>query len=84
MLGHIERSIRTGDAFSVPPSETASSRSTPANVPAPEAKREDFASLKPAFDRDDGAVPAGNARGINDGAAAVIPAREEAARIRGS
>lgn len=41
-----------------------------------------LAKLKPAF-RKDGSVTAGNASGINDGAAAVVLARESAARAAG-
>ena len=41
-----------------------------------------LAKLKPAF-RKDGSVTAGNASGINDGAAAVVLARETAARAAG-
>jgi acetyl-CoA C-acetyltransferase len=36
------------------------------------AKLDDLAKLKPAFDRNEGTVTAGNASGINDGAGAVI------------
>ncbi|MFZ5915294.1 MAG: acetyl-CoA C-acetyltransferase [Pseudomonadota bacterium] len=44
-------------------------------------KLEDLQALKPAFQPKDGTVTAGNASGINDGAAAVIlMAREEAER----
>lgn len=43
---------------------------------------EGLAKLKPAF-RKDGTVTAGNASGINDGAAAVVLARESAARAAG-
>ena len=43
---------------------------------------EGLAKLKPAF-RKDGSVTAGNASGINDGAAAVVLARESAARAAG-
>ena len=49
--------------------------------PRPETKAEDLARLRPAFDREAGTVTAGNASGINDGAAAlVIMSAEEAAR----
>ncbi len=43
-----------------------------------DAKLEDMQSLKPAFKKDGGTVTAGNASGINDGAAAVILASGEA------
>jgi acetyl-CoA C-acetyltransferase len=48
-----------------------------------DAKAEDFASLKPVFQREDGTVTAGNASGINDGAAAVVLASGEAVRKHG-
>ncbi|MGA3600808.1 thiolase family protein [Lysinibacillus agricola] len=41
-----------------------------------EIKMEDFAKLKPAF-KEDGTVSAGNASGINDGAAAVVLVSED-------
>jgi len=43
-----------------------------------DAKAEDFAKLKPVFQKENGTVTAGNASGINDGAAAVVLASEEA------
>ncbi len=43
---------------------------------------EDLAKLRPAF-KEGGCVTAGNASGINDGAAAVVLAREEEAEKRG-
>ena len=46
------------------------------------AAAEDFAALKPVF-RKDGTVTAGNASGINDGAAAVILASEAAVKAHG-
>lgn len=46
------------------------------------ATLESLASLRPAF-RKDGTVTAGNASGINDGAAAVVLMRESEARRRG-
>ena len=46
------------------------------------AKAEDFAALKPIFKRD-GSVTAGNASGINDGAAAVVLASEAAVKKYG-
>jgi 3-oxoadipyl-CoA thiolase len=47
--------------------------------PRPETSAEALAGLKPAF-RKDGTVTAGNASGINDGAAALVIASENAAR----
>jgi acetyl-CoA C-acetyltransferase len=48
--------------------------------PRTETKKESLAKLKPAF-QNDGTVTAGNASGINDGAAALIIASEERARL---
>lgn len=50
--------------------------------PKPETTLEALAGLRPAFEKD-GTVTAGNASGINDGAAAVVLATEAAARDRG-
>ncbi len=50
--------------------------------PRPDTSAEKLASLRPAF-RKDGTVTAGNASGINDGAAAVVIASEERARDLG-
>ena len=50
--------------------------------PRPDTTLEKLANLKPAF-RKDGTVTAGNASGINDGAAAVVIASEERARALG-
>jgi len=50
--------------------------------PRPDTSAEKFASLKPAF-RAGGTVTAGNASGLNDGAAAVVIASEEKARELG-
>src|SRR6188472_1704337 len=47
--------------------------------PRPDTTAEKLASLKPAF-RPDGTVTAGNASGINDGAAALVVASAERAR----
>lgn len=46
------------------------------------AAAEDFAGLKPVFQKD-GTVTAGNASGINDGAAAVVLASEAAVKAHG-
>jgi 3-oxoadipyl-CoA thiolase len=51
--------------------------------PRPETTLEKLATLKPAF-RNDGTVTAGNASGINDGAAALVIASEEKARALGA
>jgi 3-oxoadipyl-CoA thiolase len=51
--------------------------------PRPETTLEKLAFLQPAF-RVNGSVTAGNASGINDGAAAVVIASEERARVLGS
>jgi 3-oxoadipyl-CoA thiolase len=50
--------------------------------PRPDTSLEKLAGLRPAF-RDGGTVTAGNASGINDGAAAVVVASEEKARSLG-
>jgi acetyl-CoA acetyltransferase family protein len=50
--------------------------------PRPDTSSDKLAALKPAF-RGDGTVTAGNAAGINDGAAALVLASEEKARERG-
>src|SRR5204862_5004664 len=50
--------------------------------PRPQTTLEGLAKLKP-FARDPGTVTAGNASGINDGAAAVILASAQAARRHG-
>jgi acetyl-CoA C-acetyltransferase len=47
------------------------------------ATLEDFSSLKPVFDRENGTVTAGNASGINDAAAAVLLMSREAAERQG-
>ncbi len=50
--------------------------------PRPETTLEGLAKLKPIV-REDGTVTAGNASGVNDGAAALIIASEDAARRHG-
>ena len=50
--------------------------------PRPDTTFERLASLAPAF-RADGTVTAGNASGVNDGAAALVVASEERARASG-
>ena len=47
------------------------------------AKLEDMSKLKPAFDRKEGTVTAGNASGLNDGAAAVVLMSAAEAERRG-
>lgn len=64
-----------------------SARKVPATVavdehPRPDSTLEGLAKLKPAF-RTPGTVTAGNASGVNDGAAAMILASEEAVKIHG-
>lgn len=50
--------------------------------PKPDTTLEVLSGLRPAFAKD-GTVTAGNSSGINDGGAALVLAREEAARERG-
>ena len=50
--------------------------------PKPDTTLESLARLRPAFSKD-GTVTAGNASGINDGAAAVVLGRESAVREHG-
>lgn len=49
-----------------------------------DANLADMAGLKPAFRRDGGTVTAGNASGINDGAAALVLMARDTARTRGA
>jgi len=51
--------------------------------PRPDTTADRLAALKPAF-RDGGTVTAGNASGVNDGAAALVIASEERARALGA
>jgi acetyl-CoA C-acetyltransferase len=51
--------------------------------PRPDTSAERLAQLRPAF-REGGSVTAGNASGINDGAAALVIASEERARALGA
>ena len=51
--------------------------------PRPDATRDSLARLKPAFKKD-GTVTAGNASGLNDGAAALVVASAERARGLGA
>jgi acetyl-CoA C-acetyltransferase len=49
--------------------------------PRPETTAESLGKLKPAFQTESGTVTAGNASGINDGAAAVVVASLDRARL---
>lgn len=51
--------------------------------PRPGTTKESIARLKPAFKKDGGRVTAGNASGINDGAAAIVVMSEEKAKELG-
>ena len=51
--------------------------------PRPNTTAEGLAKLRPAFDKACGSVTAGNASGINDGAAAVVMASRSAAERLG-
>ncbi len=51
--------------------------------PKPDTTNETLAKLRPAFQRDGGTVTAGNASGINDGAAAVVLMSADDAAARG-
>ncbi|HET8596299.1 MAG TPA: beta-ketothiolase BktB [Castellaniella sp.] len=48
-----------------------------------DASAESFSKLKPVFAKEDGTVTAGNASGLNDGAAAVLLMTAAAAKARG-
>jgi acetyl-CoA C-acetyltransferase len=48
-----------------------------------DATADSFSKLKPVFAKENGTVTAGNASGLNDGAAAVLMMTEQAARDRG-
>ena len=50
----------------------------------PDTTAEGLSGLKPAFKRDGGSVTAGNASGINDGAAAVVLMSEEMLKATGA
>ena len=51
--------------------------------PRADSTRESLGKLKPAFKKDGGTVTAGNAPGLNDGAASVLVMSEEAAAAQG-
>ena len=83
-----EAAINSG-AFEreIVPVEIPQRKGAPVRVATDEYPRagttpEKLAALKPAFARD-GSVTAGNASGINDGAAALVVASEEKARVLG-
>lgn len=68
--------------------EIAQKKGAPLVVRTDEGPREDtsleaLARLKPAFKKEGGTVTAGNAPGVNDGAAALVVASEEVARRLG-
>jgi len=70
------------------PVEVPQRRGPPVRVTADETPRRDtslekLAALRPAFQRDGGTVTAGNAPGVNDGAAAVVVAGAERADALG-
>jgi acetyl-CoA C-acetyltransferase len=83
-----ERAIREGRfREEIVPVEVPQKKGPPLRVDTDEYPRagttvEKLASLRPAFTKD-GTVTAGNASGINDGAAALVVAREEEARQAG-
>jgi acetyl-CoA C-acetyltransferase len=74
--GHVQPEIVAVD---VPRS---SEQFTADEHPRPDATLENLSTMRPAF-RKDGTVTAGNASGINDGAAAVVMMRASEARRRG-
>jgi 3-oxoadipyl-CoA thiolase len=74
-------------AEEIVPVEAKDARGRPMTVgadehPRPDTKIEDLAGLKTPF-RNPGTVTAGNASGVNDGAAAMILASEQAAKAQG-
>jgi 3-oxoadipyl-CoA thiolase len=74
-------------AEEIVPVEAKDARGRPTTVgadehPRPDTKIEDLAGLKTPF-RNPGTVTAGNASGVNDGAAAMILASEQAAKAQG-
>jgi 3-oxoadipyl-CoA thiolase len=74
-------------AEEIVPVEAKDGRGKPVTVvadehPRPDTKLEDLAKLKTPF-RNPGTVTAGNASGVNDGAAAMILASEQAAKLHG-
>jgi acetyl-CoA C-acetyltransferase len=76
---------RAAFAEEIVPVESGGRRPVTVSVdehPKPDTTLEVLAKLRPAF-KEGGSVTAGNASGINDGAAAVVLATESAARDRG-
>jgi acetyl-CoA C-acetyltransferase len=76
---------RAAFAEEIVPLESGGRRSVTVDTdehPKPDTTIETLARLRPAFARD-GSVTAGNASGINDGAAALVLAREAAATAQG-
>jgi acetyl-CoA C-acetyltransferase len=69
-------------AVEIPQKKGAPTRVTRDEYPRAGTTAEKLAGLKPAFAKD-GSVTAGNASGINDGAAALVIATEEKARALG-
>jgi acetyl-CoA C-acetyltransferase len=69
-------------AVEVPQKKGPPARVVRDEYPRPETTAEKLAGLRPAFQKD-GTVTAGNASGINDGAAALIVMSEAAARAKG-
>jgi 3-oxoadipyl-CoA thiolase len=74
-------------AEEIVPVEAKDARGKPVTVstdehPRPDTRLEDLAKLKTPF-RNPGTVTAGNASGVNDGAAAMILASEQAAKLHG-
>ena len=78
-----QRWAAAAEAAASPTSSSRSATSTRDEHPRPDTSLEKLAALKPAF-RAGGTVTAGNASGINDGAAALVIASEEKARELGS
>ncbi|KUP97161.1 thiolase family protein [Thermobifida cellulosilytica] len=76
---------RAAFAEEITPVETGGRRPVVVEVdehPRPETTLEGLAGLRPVFEKD-GTVTAGNASGINDGAAALVLARESVVAERG-
>ena len=69
-------------AVEVPQKKGPPARVVRDEYPRPETTAEKLAGLRPAFQKD-GTVTAGNASGINDGAAALVVMSEAAARAKG-
>jgi acetyl-CoA C-acetyltransferase len=69
-------------AVEIPQKKGASTRMTKDEYPRAGTTAEKLAALRPAFAKE-GSVTAGNASGINDGAAALVVASEDRARALG-